>query len=197
MDFDPFKYKISELNTLQAEKGLVLVAEPFMDDPYFKRSVVLIAENNAEGTVGFNLTQGIDIQLQDLVDDFPAFNSQVYLGGPVQAQSLFYIHSKGDLIPNSQVISDKLYWAGDFEILVDLIRFGKITENDIRFFLGYSGWDKGQLDRELKQNSWFIADINSAIVLKSDSNTLWKDIIKNSKREISYMANFPEDPNLN
>lgn len=197
MDFDPFKYKISDLNKLSVERGLALVSEPFMQDPYFKRSVILIAENNEEGTVGFNLTQTLDIKLEDLIDNFPKFDSKVGLGGPVQAQNLFFVHSLGDRLPESQAITEDLYWSGDFEQLIEMIRIGQVHQDEIRFFLGYSGWGKGQLDQELKDDSWFISTLNKNQVLHSDSNKLWREVIRNSSREISYMANFPEDPNLN
>ena len=135
MEFNPFKRKISELNTLEAKQGNALLSEPFLLDPYFQRAVVLIAENNEKGTVGFVLNNPLDLKVQDLITDFPEFKSPVYLGGPVEAQNLFFIHNKPQLIPGSMHIKDSIYWNGDFEILKSLIRKKLIQENDLRLSL--------------------------------------------------------------
>tara|TARA_B100001109_G_C18863713_1_gene475553 strand:- start:1283 stop:1876 length:594 start_codon:yes stop_codon:yes gene_type:complete len=197
MDYNPFKRKISELSTLKAQKGRLLVAEPFMDDPYFKRSVVLLTEHNKDGSVGFILNQPMEIKLNELIEDFPEFNSQVFLGGPVQPQNLFYLHEKGDLIPESTEVSQNLFWNGNFGVLKGLIEQSLIQESDIKFFLGYSGWDKKQLEQELESDSWFVQNSNRKFVFEYQSDELWKKVMESAEKDIALMANFPEDPNLN
>ena len=197
MNFDPFKRSISELNKKKAEKGLVLVSEPFMGDDYFKRSVVYLVEHNSEGTIGFMLNKPMDIKVKDLFADFPEIDSTVFLGGPVQAQNLFYIHSKGDIISKSIPLRNGLYWDGDFEELKIQIEAGRVKADEIKFFLGYSGWSETQLDEEIKENSWFIQTASENQILKEDSSNLWKEIIQNAEGRVSLMADFPEDPSLN
>ena len=141
MDFDPFKKKIKELNVLTASQGNILVAEPFMQDDYFKRAVVLLAEKNEEGTVGFILNEQLNLQLKDVIDEHLAFDAPLFMGGPVEAQSLFYIHQCSEL-NEALEIGDSLYWSGDFEQLKEFMLLGKINQDEIKFFLGYSGWDK-------------------------------------------------------
>jgi len=132
---------------LKPKKGKLLIAEPSLTgDVSFNRSVVLLAEHNDEGSVGFILNKPLNYSMNDLVEEiempFPVFN-----GGPVEQDNLYFIHKVPDLIPNSVEISDGIYWGGDFEITVTLVNSGKISQNDIRFFLGYSGWASLQLDQ--------------------------------------------------
>jgi putative transcriptional regulator len=197
MVYNPFKYKISELNSTPLERGKVLVAEPFMADHYFKRSVVLLLEHNFEGTVGMILNNSLDITLDQLITHFTVSEIPVYLGGPVQPQSLFYIHSRPDLIPESLPVAKSIYWSGDFEAVKEKLQLGQISSKEIRFFLGYSGWGKEQLNKEIAENSWFVQDISNKYVFGVNTKTLWKEIMENAEPPIAQMANFPEDPGLN
>jgi putative transcriptional regulator len=196
MDFNPFKRKISELNTLDPQKGNLLIAEPFMQDYNFMRSVVLLTENNDDGAVGFILNKAEGMQLKDVVADFPDFDAPLYLGGPVETQSLFFIHTKGDLINDSVKIKDGLYWNGNLDQVKAMIEQKLVEPNEIKFFLGYAGWDKIQLEEELKQNSWLIKESTEDVIF-SRNNKLWNEVIANSPKEISVMANFPLDPEMN
>ncbi|MEQ8908792.1 MAG: YqgE/AlgH family protein [Vicingaceae bacterium] len=197
MEFNPFKRKISELSKIEPKKGRFLVSEPFMDDPYFKRSVVFLTEHNDEGTVGFILNQPLDIKLSDILVDFPDFDANVFLGGPVQPQNLFYLHRKGELIPESVKVNEDIYWNGNFESLKAMIQQGEIDPLEIKFFLGYSGWDRDQLRDELSGDSWFVQESNSEIILDSSEADLWKKVMQQAENDIALMANFPENPNLN
>lgn len=197
MDFDPFKKRISELNTLNPDKGNVLVAEPFMQDEYFKRSVVYICDNNSDGTVGFILNEPLDLRLSEVIREELSFDAQLYLGGPVEAESLFFIHQCADL-KDSLEVSEGIFWSGDFEMLKELILLGKIAPHELRFFLGYSGWDKKQLKDELKNESWLIGKIQKETLFDTnDSSNLWKNILKQMGKEQALLSTFPDNPNLN
>jgi putative transcriptional regulator len=102
----------------------------------------------------------------------------------------------GDLIPNSVKIMDGLFWGGDFDHLKDLIHTGFADNTKVRFFLGYSGWDKDQLKEELDEDSWLVTDISPKIVMQS-SEELWKDMVKQLGGKYSLWENFPENPALN
>jgi len=197
MDFNPFKKRISELNKLSPKKGRVLVSEPFMQDEHFKRSVVLLTEYGEEGIVGFILNQPLKIKLNEILDEFPDFDAPVFLGGPVQAQNLFYLHNRNDIIDDGIEIMEGLYWNGDFEKVKKAIENKDISSNEIKFFLGYSGWDFDQLKDELDVNSWFIQNINAKQVLSLKTKKLWKEVLSNADEEVSLMAKFPENPSLN
>lgn len=197
MDYDPFKYPISQLNQLEPKKGRVLISEPFMIDEYFKRSVVFLTEHNEEGSVGFVMNKILDVNLQELINNFPAFEAKVHMGGPVQAQNLYYLHKRGDLFEDSLEVGRGIYWNGSFQRLKECIQLGQIKEDEILFFLGYSGWEKEQLEAEIKENSWLVQEVDPQLLFSGSEDDLWKRIIKASDSRIAPMADFPEDPSLN
>ncbi len=183
---------------LKPKKGKLLIAEPTLSgDVSFNRSVVLLAEHNDEGSVGFILNKPLDFNTSDLITDI-TIPFQVYNGGPVEQDNLYFIHKVPHLIANSIEISNGIYWGGDFETTVRLINQKSITENDIRFFLGYSGWASLQLDQELSSKSWIILKNNyeSAIIEKS-SVAFWKEKIEELGGDYLIWSNAPENPSLN
>ena len=122
------------------EKGCVLLSEPFLNDPFFKRTVVLLCEHNEDGAFGFVLNNYIDVALNEVIEDFPEWRNVISIGGPVKSGNLFYLHTLGDLIPESAMVVEGLYFGGDFEKVKELLQRGEIKQNQIRFFIGYSGW---------------------------------------------------------
>lgn len=197
MVFNPFEKSINELNQLEPERGRLLVAEPFMEDPYFKRSVVLLAEHNNNGSIGFITNHLLEIKIEEIIPELKGISANVYMGGPVEAQHLFYIHKLNQELPGSKHISGDLYWDGDFEILKSLLLDNKVSQNDVQFLLGYSGWGAEQILNELKQNSWIIQDLYSLNLLNNSGFDFWKEVLRSSRSELAMMANFPEDPSLN
>ncbi|MCD4697218.1 MAG: YqgE/AlgH family protein [Bacteroidales bacterium] len=184
-------------NNLKPSKGKILISEPFLLDYYFKRSVVLLAEHNDEGSFGLILNKPVDILLSEIVQDFPEFKAPVYLGGPVKTENLYFIHTLGDIIDNSLQILDGLYWGGDIDHIKELITIGKLSPGQIKFFVGYSGWVSKQLDSELSRNSWLVSNIKSQQVMKTDIGSLWTSTIKELGGDYLYWTNFPSDPALN
>lgn len=197
MKINPLDYKISDLNYIQPKKGNLLIAEPFMKDPYFQRSVVLMAENNKVNTMGFILNKSLEIPINEAIEDFPDFDAELFLGGPVQSQNLFFAHTKGKLIPDSEHIRDRLYWGGDFEVLKSMVNKGQIFPSEIKFFLGYSGWEKGQLKKELSSESWLIGEQDTDFILDPQVDDHWKTALKVLGEKQAMMANFPADPSFN
>lgn len=181
-------------NNLKPTKGKILISEPFLVDYYFKRSVVLLAEHNEEGSFGLIVNKPVDIILSDIIQDFPIFDTPVFLGGPVKTDSLYFIHTLGEEIENSLEITNGLFWGGEIEHVKELITIGKIQPNDIKFFVGYSGWVPKQLDGELARNSWLVSNTSAKQVMRSNPENLWKDTVKDMGSEYAYWTNFPTDP---
>lgn len=178
--------------------GRLLLSEPFMFDENFRRTVVLLCSHDDEnGTVGVILNKPINLRLNDVVEEFPQFKGKLYLGGPVATDTLQFIHSLGDEIEGSVKLSDHVYWGGNFEQLRTLVTAGKLKPDDVKFYLGYSGWETGQLLQEMKDNSWIIAKGNYKHIFQSDVNTLWKNVMKEMGGVYDTMANYPENPTLN
>lgn len=166
-------------------------------DPNFKRAVVFLCENQESGTVGFILNRPMPLNLNEAIEDLGDFNAQLYFGGPVQTDTLHFIHNIGDKLDGSIEIVPGLYWGGNFEVLKVMIQAGEVSPENFRFFLGYSGWDINQLDTEMRENSWIIHPGNASYVFQYQPDNLWKEVLKEIGGEYALMINFPEDPSLN
>lgn len=180
------------------KKGHLLIAEPsILGDLSFNRSVILLADHNAEGSVGFILNKPLDYSVNDLVPEVDA-TFTIYNGGPVEQDNLYFIHNIPELIPNSVEISNGIYWGGDFEKTRDLINNGSINKDNIRFFLGYTGWDANQLETEMNANSWILIENSyKNNILKKSSSDFWKEQIMELGGEYIIWSNAPENPMLN
>jgi putative transcriptional regulator len=182
----------------ELKKGHLLIAEPsIIGDLSFNRSVILLADHNKKGSVGFIINKPLKYTINDLVPDIKA-SFKIYNGGPVEQDNLYFIHNIPDLIPNSVEISNGIYWGGEYEITKELINKGKINKNNIRFFLGYTGWEKDQLEAEMEESSWIITKNNyeNKIIGKSTSH-FWKEQIKELGGEYLIWSNAPENPTSN
>lgn len=179
------------------QKGMLLVADPFLQDDNFRRSVILLTEYNEEGVVGFVLNNPTGVLVGDAVEELSELAMPLYTGGPVELHSLNFVHRRPDLIPGGYEVGDKLFFGGDFEELQRLIDAGGISEHDFRFFRGYAGWSKAMLDRELRQKSWFVVDTRADYIFGGDHESLWKSVIKDMGGEYALLVNAPLHPSLN
>jgi putative transcriptional regulator len=184
-------------NNVKPARGKILISEPFLWDYFFKRSVVLLAEHNEEGTFGVIVNKPIKASFNEVVKDFPNFNSKVFLGGPVQSDSLFFIHTLGEEIANSMEIIPGIFWGGDIERVREMIEMNLIEPSQVRFFVGYSGWAPKQLDGELERNSWLVSNINARELLNSNPSMMWNRSLRRMGKEYAHWNNFPDDPALN
>lgn len=184
-------------NDLLPARGRLLLSEPFMGDYYFGRAVVLLAEHNNEGSFGVIMNKPVTAKFNEVLKDFPEFDAPIYLGGPVETDSLFYIHTKGEQIENSTEIVKGLYWGGDIEMLKEMILIKRILPEDIRFFIGYSGWAADQLSGELKRNSWIITRASRQNLFKMDPMKMWEKLVKKMGDTYKYWTKFPIDPTAN
>ena len=184
--------------TLKPEKGHLLIAEPsIIGDTSFNRSIILLADFTKEGSIGFILNKPLEYTLNDLVPTAEV-QFKVYNGGPVEQDNLYFIHKIPDLIPESIEISLGIYWGGDFEIALKLINDRLITESEIRFFLGYSGWEPNQLEKELQSNSWIITkNVYKSDLISKSEDTFWKEKMLELGGDYSIWSNAPENPSYN
>ncbi len=174
-----------------------MLSEPFLRDPNFARAVVLLTEHNDDGTIGFILNKPIADKIHEIVADFPAFDAPVFLGGPVQRDSLHFIHRIESLAEQGDEIAPGVYWGGDFEKLKRMIRLGVVAPDDIRFFVGYSGWGPNQLKDELQMKSWILNRESDKFTFTESGEALWSEILQTMGGKYKAMANYPVDPSLN
>ena len=179
--------------------GRVLISEPFIEDPNFKRSVVFLTEHSDEmGSVGFVLNQRTDLAVNMVMEELPGLTTSLFQGGPVELDRLNYLHSFESLDGASEIIPG-VYFGGKFESVLEGINSNKYTADKIKFFVGYSGWAPGQLQVEIEDKSWIIADLEAKDILDSDlvDNDLWKKAIKKSGGKNVLLVNSPDAPYLN
>jgi len=177
--------------------GTILLAEPFMMDPNFKRTAVLLVDHGDDGSIGFILNRESDVRIDELVDDFPEFDAPVYVGGPVGRDTVHYLHRKGDLLEGSDEVVKGVFWGGDYERLKFLVRQQLIDPRDIRFFVGYSGWSDDQLEQELSLGSWVTAYMDANYLFKSPSDTLWSQVMDHKGNAFSVIADMEEEAKYN
>lgn len=184
--------------SIKPQKGHLLIAEPtIFGDTNFSRSVILLTEHNDDGSVGFVLNKPHEVKLNELIADFKV-SWPVYLGGPVEQEQLNFIHTRPDLISDAVEITNGIFWNGNYQKVVKAINAGEINENEIRFFLGYSGWEFSQLEEELRQNSWILTEntLQNSLIKHIDQD-FWRLKMIELGGDYMLWANSPENPNLN
>ncbi|MBQ0116283.1 MAG: YqgE/AlgH family protein [Flavobacterium sp.] len=185
------------MNATKPKQGNLLIAKPAtLGDEMFSRTVVLLADHSSKGSIGFILNKPLQFTIQDLI---PEIHSEllIYNGGPVEQDSLYYIHNVPHIIKDSIEIANGVYWGGDFQTTKKLINEGVIQKENIRFFLGYSGWGIQQLEEELTEGAWLITEEELAKgIISKETTSLWKEKIL-EQGDLAYWSNAPEHPSYN
>lgn len=177
-------------------KGTLLISDPFLKDPSFGRSVVLIVEKNELGTVGFVLNQELELNVADVLENMP-YACRLFNGGPVAHDSLHFLYLGHDPVRGAEPVMPGLYWGGDFAEMMERMQKGSITEENLRFFVGYSGWEPGQLENELSEQVWITSTADTRTLFSDQSPRLWKTVLKSMGSKYAILANAPVDPQLN
>jgi putative transcriptional regulator len=192
-----FPIKNIETHFEKPQRGDVLLSEPYLDDYFFRRSVVLISDHNEEGSVGFVLNRLVDLHTNDVIPGLLAHNFPLLFGGPVEPNTLHFIHKVGEIVEGSQLIANGIYWGGDIECVDMLLKRNIATPEEFKFFSGYSGWAAGQLDDELEHKAWWIGKGGFDIVFDKDLDNMWRKMVRQMHQQFAYMANAPEDRSWN
>ncbi|MCC6286541.1 MAG: YqgE/AlgH family protein [Chitinophagaceae bacterium] len=182
---------------VELSAGILLIAEPFLKDPNFMRTVVLLCDHQEEGSFGFVLNKQYNHTLDELIPELMGMKIPVFAGGPVQPDTLHFLHTYPELLPGSHEITDGVYWGGDFEMVKHLLIKDELDLKRIRFFVGYSGWGTNQLEEEMNSKSWLTAKAKKNIILHRAIGEIWKDSLRLLGDEYAMMINFPTDPQLN
>ncbi|MBW7847509.1 MAG: YqgE/AlgH family protein [Bacteroidales bacterium] len=184
-------------NDLKPASGRVLLAEPLMDEFWFGRSVVLLIDHTDEGTLGLVMNKLAGISVQQVLGHEAGMDSMIYVGGPVLPNHVYFIHTLGDKVPGSVKVMDGLYWGGEVETIREMMDMGVVQDDQIRFFLGHSGWGPGQLDNELKRNTWVVTEAPCSLLMKTRSHQMWNLLLQRMGPEYDLWRNFPANPDFN
>ena len=186
-----------KMNTgIQISQGKLLISEPLLQDENFHRSVIYLCYQTNKESLGFILNKYEGKMLNFFIEDSVNLDFPVYFGGPVETESLHFIHSVPE-IAGGELIADNIYWSGDVEQIVEGMKTGKVNTSNCRFFTGYSGWSEGQIEAELDMNAWLVANSNSELVFETDIKTLWNESIKSLGKNYSTLLFMPDKPELN
>ncbi|HNK42570.1 MAG TPA: YqgE/AlgH family protein, partial [Flavobacteriales bacterium] len=184
-------------NALAPARGRLLVSGPYLTDPYFHRTVVLLCEHDKEGSFGFVLNRSLDVDVANIMENMPSLEGRVSIGGPVQSGNLYYLHTLGKRVQGSIRVVDGVHMGGDFEQLRSLLATDPKLADHVRFFVGYSGWGADQLVKELDERAWLIAPGHKRSIMSPRATDLWGDTLRNMGKQFAPLANFPDDPSLN
>jgi putative transcriptional regulator len=177
--------------------GVLLIADPFLKDPNFMRTVVFLTEYNENGAVGFVLNRQFENTLDELIPEIEGHKFPVFYGGPVQPNTLHFLHRYPEKIEGGVEVFKGVYWGGDFETVINMINSGEADPEKIRFYIGYSGWSAGQLESEMDEKTWLTAAATRNLVFHTNAEEIWKDSLKHLGGDYEMMINFPIDPQLN
>jgi putative transcriptional regulator len=177
--------------TKQSIAGSLLLAHPAMKDPNFRRCVVLMSAHSADGAMGVVMNRPVGKRLGELNGEFalgPLAGVPVFTGGPVQPKQLLLVawRDRDD--------GFQLHFGIEPERAAHLLAE---EGTQLRAYLGYSGWSKGQLENELKHDTWIVTDIPGDLLEQPQDTSLWQKVLGNLGEEWRLLADEPEDPERN
>ncbi|MBC6411117.1 MAG: YqgE/AlgH family protein [Ekhidna sp.] len=180
------------------ERGDLLISEPYLPDPNFERTVIYLCKHDENDTFGLVLNKKTNVKLGDIVDEVADYPAELFIGGPVQQNTMHFIHRNIKLAESARLVQNEIYWGGDYDLLTQMLNARSIFNGDIRFFIGYSGWVKGQLMDEVKKNSWIILKrATQEMIFEWDNQELWRACLKTMGGKYRLMSNYPKDPRMN
>ena len=182
---------------MKSLKGQFILDQGKLQGSFFHRTVILICQHDAEGAFGLVLNRAAPNKVGDaLVANLPARvkEERLYLGGPVQPQALSYLH-KGSFIPDANVLPD-LSLGHSLDTLLDLAESFS-PDQQLKIFAGYAGWSPGQLDDEMKRDTWMVHPATVDLVFDPKPEALWQSILRQKGFKYRLMAEGPEDISWN
>lgn len=199
IDYDNELFNI-KISGEAPQQGSLLVAEPFLKDEHFAHSVICLIEYSHTGTaMGIVLNRQTQYKLGELVNNVNTKSDiPIFCGGPMSHNRLYFIHRLGNLIPDSREIAKGLYIGGNFDAITEYINDGMPVEGMIRFFVGYSGWDRNQLDEELSQNVWAVTKIpDLKTILTGSEDVFWHRMVRSMGHKYRGWLYHPANPQWN
>ena len=167
---------------MHISRGKILISTPSLNDPNFDKVVIFIAEYNEKGALGFVINTLLPRTFNELTAYKHSPPLPIYEGGPVQKESVYFVHRRPDLITGGTQITDSIYLAGDFKQAVECMGNKTLPANDIKLFIGYCGWDEGELEEEITEGSWLICSISAQTVFVPPVAMLWEQLYEAHKK---------------
>lgn len=179
------------------EKGDFLLSEPFLADNNFSRTVIFLCEHNEEGSFGLVVNKPLDVEISSILSDVPEAHIPIHIGGPVEQNQLFYMHKEAQIEGCLEIVPD-VFLGGDYNEVKELITQEKLHKENMRFYIGYTGWGKDQLQQEIDDLSWVVVKNNQELTpFMNAENDLWKELISKQGGKYKIMAEYPVNPSDN
>lgn len=186
---------------LRVVPGTLLAAWPDLEDPNFRRSVILMCHHNPEGAYGLIVNRPAEFTVSDLLPDHPTLGTSefpVHVGGPVEPRGLQFVHTEPQAIPGGMSLDGRLWLGGELDALGDLIASDAArAHSGVRMFLGYSGWAAHQLEGELEGRSWLPAPLSLDAVFGDPDDETWRRVVRSVGEVGEGLLNEPPDPSWN
>ena len=176
--------------------GDFLIGPPSRPGDTFHRTVVLLCSHDASGSMGLVINCPTSLTLDHLLEKSLPSHVVCY-GGPVAQNYMLCLHRCGEYIRESEPVVDGISLCGDVDDIMEVAEYDSITSEQIRFFVGYSGWAPGQLEGELERDYWIVTRGSAELVFEHDPCELWSSLLRRMGGEYAILANFPHDPRLN
>ncbi len=184
---------------MDIQEGKILISDPFLQDPNFARTIVLLTQHDENGSFGFVLNNEVELSIDEALKDDKLPKQNLFQGGPVEIHTVHFLHGLGSVIEHSKEVIPGVWWGADFDKALDILRKSPDMISKFVFFMGYSGWAAGQLAEELEEEAWIVSDIGSAMVFNQnlDAQELWKKAMRSLGGKYAVLAEGPTDPSLN
>ena len=184
-------------NDIVPSQGKILISEPFLCDAMFGRSVVLLIDHSDDGSMGLVLNKRHPLLLNELIQELKYLDDiPLYRGGPVAEDTLFFLHNIQE-IPDSLQVDRNLYLNGDFTYIKRHILQNHDAINNIRFFVGYSGWQEQQLKQEIEENTWIVGKEDYSKLLEMEADSMWQNVLSMQGDKYYTWSRFPQVPMMN
>lgn len=178
--------------------GRLLIASPQLDEPTFRRTVILVLDHDEDGALGVVLNRASILPVRDAAagwSDLACDPPVVFDGGPVEPEAVVALGRTG-----ARVGAADGGMLDEHVRLVDLSADPVIEQLEletVRVFAGYAGWAPGQLEGELLQDAWLVVDAEPGDVFTPAPDALWHEVLRRQPGQLRLLATFPEDPSLN
>ena len=158
---------------------------------------MLLCDHTEEGSFGLVINRVLDAELSDVLEGVDNYEGPLALGGPVQTDTLHYLHRHVDDVSDAIPVMDGVHWGGSFDAIRELIDSFRSSPQTLRFFLGYAGWGVGQLEAEIEEGGWIVTRAEVDDVFAEEPTELWRNVLRRMGGDYALLANFPEDPRMN
>lgn len=184
------------------QPGDVLIASPYLHDPNFRRTVVILCDHSGEGSLGLVVNRPLPINLGSVLApmaDTPAGEAPLFQGGPVDPGRLLAVSRNAPPEEPQEPVGPGLVLLTDLEDSLERVEEGQVSSDDVRFFLGYAGWGGGQLKSEVDQGAWIVSEKSASanLTFETPTRTMWSEILRSLGGQYAWLADMPLDPDLN